>query len=857
MIKEADRIIDLNGEWKLSNKDNTIRTTANVPGQVHLDLIEAGILEDDLYFGTNYVKYTESSRAIIHDTWTLEREFEIQGQNFDFAVLDCEGLDTFATVFVNDIEIAQTENQFRRYLLDVANAVKHGQNTIRIRFEDATQMAKDKAEKYPYYVPDMFNMSDAQHGFPRRNMIRKEQCSFSWDWGPAFAPCGIWRPISLRLDKDGLLISKWWGSSFHEDKKLWSIEINIETRSTHKQYLLVAVEIKNGKDQTPSDSALAHTTKTLTVESGTNLVTVKLEISDDRVQRWWPRGFGAQHLYEVVATVSAMRDYGKTPIVVGLRSFWLGFRTCSLVQEPVGEKGATFHFEVNDVPIFAKGTNWIPGHVFDRLMTTDNKRYLLESCAQANMNMIRVWGGGRYETEEFYSLCDRLGIMVWQEFMFACALCPVDKPFLENVELEVTDQVSRLMCHSSIVLWSGNNENQEFMVKGYVLEDSERGLYGDIHFYDYKHNGLLAEHYPNSRFVSEVAPSREWHPRSALMVHRNHHGNGQQEMIQQIELQFELPPALSKYYHADPSLSLALPEKNRGALMDGFCYLTQCAQARSITAQTEHYRRGNGLPIHTMGALYWQLNDIWPGPTWSSIENNGNWKPLHYFMRNAFQDIVVTGFQPPKSQDVHIHVSVCSPEAVSGSLGYRTLHVASGELSDFNRVPFSIPGQGSKQVVVIPELRSVGGKDPSFVIFAEAELDAVSGANGPSIARMLPQIYPVERPFPLSLLEQDPALVVEDFVLTEKDLHAYEIQFTMTATAATAGFVVLRWIAHVQGWFSDNGFWLLKGEPKKILFSGRKNHVHDMPALTTDDLVLLSLSTVVRDADLARTADNP
>ncbi|KAF8922757.1 hypothetical protein BGZ52_011059, partial [Haplosporangium bisporale] len=171
------------------------------------------------------------------------------------------------------------------------------------------------------------------------------------------------------------------------------------TRSTHKQYLLVAVEIKNGKDQTPSDSALAHTTKTLTVESGTNLVTVKLEISDDRVQRWWPRGFGAQHLYEVVATVSAMRDYGKTPIVVGLRSFWLGFRTCSLVQEPVGEKGATFHFEVNDVPIFAKGTNWIPGHVFDRLMTTDNKRYLLESCAQANMNMIRVWGGGRYETE--------------------------------------------------------------------------------------------------------------------------------------------------------------------------------------------------------------------------------------------------------------------------------------------------------------------------------------------------------------------------------------------------------------------------------------------------------------------------
>lgn len=178
--------------------------------------------------------------------------------------------------------------------------------------------------------------------------------------------------------------------------------------------------------------------------------------------------------------------------------------------------------------------------------------------------------------------------------------------------------------------------------------------------------------------------------------------------------------------------------------------------------------------------------------------------------------------------------------------------MASGELSDFNRIPFSIPGQSSKQVAVIPELKSTGGKDTSFIIFAEAELDAESGANGPSIARMVPQIYPIERPFPLSLLEQDPVLVVEDFVLTEKNVHAYEIQFTVIATATTAGFVDLRWGALVQGWFSDNGFWLLKGEAKKIVFSGHRDHAHETPALTTGDLMLRSLSTVVRDANLAQ-----
>ncbi|KAG0364110.1 hypothetical protein BGZ54_007839 [Gamsiella multidivaricata] len=319
------RTIDLNGEWHLSSQDQSVRVKATVPGQAHLDLIQANVLKEDPYYGINYVK--DSMRKLIETTWVYEKDFFLDDSMvYAIAILDCEGLDTIATITLNGERVGCTQNQFRRYLFDVGAFLKPGPNILRIQFEDAVKHAKKKAAAYPYYVPDMFNMSTAQHGFPHRNFIRKEQVLY-----------------------------------------------------------------------------------TLTNCSGVAPSYIKI-----RFNRWWPRGYGEPTLYSVEVTL--LNDNAST---VASHIFQCGFVESELIQDPLteGRDGESFNFRINGVDMFAKGTNWIPGHVFDRMMTMEQKRSLLQSCVAANMNMIRIWGGGRYESNEFYRICNELGIMVWQEFM--------------------------------------------------------------------------------------------------------------------------------------------------------------------------------------------------------------------------------------------------------------------------------------------------------------------------------------------------------------------------------------------------------------------------------------------------------
>nr|KAF6431817.1 mannosidase beta [Rousettus aegyptiacus] len=375
------------------------------------------------------------------------------------------------------------------------------------------------------------------------------------------------------------------------------------------------------------------------------------------------------------------------------------FRTVELIEEPIlGSPGLSFYFKINGFPIFLKGSNWIPADSFQDRVTSDVLLLLLQSVVDANMNTLRVWGGGIYEQDEFYELCDKLGIMVWQDFMFACALYPTDESFMDSVSAEVANQVRRLKSHPSIITWSGNNENEAALmlnwynidvrhldtyIRDYVRlyvenirkivlgEDKTRPFitssptngvksiregwlspnpydtnFGDVHFYDYVSDCWDWKTFPKARFVSEygyqswpsfstlekVSTEEDWSYKSRFSLHRQHHENGNNEMLLQAELHFKLPQS------TDPLR----------AFKDTI-YLTQVMQAQCVKTETEFYRRSRSEIVnrqgHTMGALYWQLNDIWQAPSWASLEYGGKWKMLHYFAQHFFAPLLPVGFE--------------------------------------------------------------------------------------------------------------------------------------------------------------------------------------------------------------------
>ncbi|KAF8774431.1 Beta-mannosidase like protein [Argiope bruennichi] len=422
------------------------------------------------------------------------------------------------------------------------------------------------------------------------------------------------------------------------------------------------------------------------------------------IKLWWPNGLGSRPLYTLKIIFSNNEESVS-------KSIKIGFRTIELIQEPVeNSTGLSFYFKVNGVPFFAKGSNWIPADSFQERVTPQYIENLLQSAKEANMNMLRVWGGGIYETDEFYETADRLGLLIWQDLMFACALYPTYQDFLSSISTEVTQQVRRLQHHPSLLLWAGNNENEqaisgywwpsvsqyleqykadyvklyidtimllvtnedptrtflpsspsngpETVREGWISSNPQDNLYGDVHFYDYFGSEWNPDTYPRARFVSEygfqsfpsfeslanVSNPQDWqYPLNDAMKHRQHHMFGNLQMDSMILKHFRLP---------DTSCGI------QG--FKDFLYLSQIVQAVAIKTETEKYRRSQSEVVNgegkTMGALYWQLNDIWPAPSWASIEYGGRWKMLHYYAKHFFSPLLVS----PYRKDDEAVVSVVS-----------------------------------------------------------------------------------------------------------------------------------------------------------------------------------------------------
>ncbi|WP_299664845.1 glycoside hydrolase family 2 protein [uncultured Polaribacter sp.] len=658
--------------WFFRQADTEKWLSARVPGNVHLDLLENKKIE------APYYRLNESHQKWIeNEDWEYKTFFNIDPEVLlrDVIEINFEGLDTYGDVYLNDNLIIEANNFFRSWSANVKEFLKQGKNELRVYFHSPITYVLAKYKSLPYKFPSPNDQSDIQVSM----FTRKPGYQYGWDWGPRFVSCGIWKNV---------ILSAW------DHSKVTNIWIKQEELLKDEANLNIILEVTSLETVEAKVSIIVEgveISETTTLQKGLNTCSVPFKIENPEL--WWPNGMGNQKLYQVDVSVKTNTQTQKFSEKIGLRNI-----------EVVAEKdamGRSFFFKVNGIPFFAKGSNYIPQDLFLNRVTDEKYQHLIKSCADANMNMIRVWGGGFYENDIFYNLCDELGLVVWQDFMFACTLYPSDKEFVDNVKQEAIENIKRLRNHPSIGVWCGNNEietaihnwggfkklekkypiirkNYNFMFEemlpalvkkydpekfyipssptsfGKGINPNEKSM-GDLHYWSVWSGGRDFKEYKNNvgRFMSEygfqsfpslntmqkVLDSADLEKYSDAMIYRTRWGNSKQyktgwkKGIDHLEnyIQTSYPPSTS---YSD------------------FIYKSQYLQADAIRFAVLQHRKKSPF---CMGTLYWQLNDVWPGASWSGIDYYGNWKPLHYQLKRAFKKVAV--FVEPKQKRLEIFVA--------------------------------------------------------------------------------------------------------------------------------------------------------------------------------------------------------
>ena len=679
--------IDLGGKWTLRKKGQAKAVPAQVPGCVHTDLRRAGVI-DDPYYRDNEEKLQWIGEA----EWIYEREFDVAPGilDRDRVLLRCEGLDTLATIDLNGRRLARTDNQFRVWEFDVKDRLRPGKNSIHIEFASPLAYGRRRSKADP-----RLRSKGSECTLPGGNWVRKSPCNFGWDWGPKLVTCGIWKSIGIvafdtaRLSDVQILQdhSKRGGVGL-------SVGVGVEIVSAGAAGALRATRSAGQTPASASASVRGLSVKVCVSFKGRAIAeaTVPLrggkaraELVIAKPRLWWPAGMGEQALYDVSVVLIETASGAE----LDLQSKRIGLRTLTLERHK-DQWGESFYFAANGAAFFAKGANWIPADTFPSSLTREDYADLLRSARDANMNMLRVWGGGIYEADAFYDLCDELGLCVWQDFMFACMAYPTfDRAFLETVEAEARDNVRRLRHHPCLALWCGNNEMEQQAVGlrgsgGKMSWRDYRRLFdrrlarvvrelagdtdywpssphsprgdradfnnprcGDAHLWNVWHGRAPFEWYRtcghrfNSEFGFQAFPEpktvrgftarRDRNVTTAVMEHHQRSGIGNSTILQYLLSWFRLPTSFEM-----------------------LLWTSQILQGLAIKYAVEHWRRSRP---RGMGTLYWQLNDCWPAVSWSSIDYHGRWKALHYLARRFFAPVLASGLEDAATGRVELHVT--------------------------------------------------------------------------------------------------------------------------------------------------------------------------------------------------------
>ncbi len=719
-------VLSLNSDWTLIHPSASKSTPVDIPFDVHSTLLKSGLINDP------YWRDEELNLDWVHESeWMIRRQFDWQpepGSETHTTLLQLSQVDCCTTIHLNQQRIGQTENVFLTHRIDVTKALVAGVNTLEITFHSNSEEAIKRAEIFPFELPYQTGNNRIGHV----NHLRKVPCDAGWDWNIALMPLGVYGEILLTRFQthrfDDMKIVQ------HHSERRVDLAVTLHLFAYQTCEVPACIQICGHKVQ-----------ESVVLTPGHNATALKVEIPDPEL--WWPCGYGAQTLHELKVVVGDEERVTK-----------IGFRKIELLTEP-DARGESFVFVVNNKRLFIRGANWIPADALPQQINPERTQSLLQSAVDAHFNMIRVWGGGRYESEDFYKLCDEYGLLVWQDFMFSCNHYPAaNRDWLNSVRAEATQQVHRLSAHPCVALWCGDNEligalswfevtrqNRDRYLANYVIlnhaleEVVEQAALdipfwpsspssgrlnfgdawhddrsGDMHFWDVWHEAKSFEHYrtviprfcsefgfqsfPSMSCIERFTETEDRNVSSPIMdIHQRNVG-GNARIVETISRYFRFPDSFEKTV-----------------------FLSQVSQALAMQTAVEWWR--SNKPIN-MGTLFWQLNDTWPVASWASLEHGGAWKLVHYAARKFYNPVLVCVQPDPTTDGCYLQAVADCPEGAQIIANYSIVSLT-GEVRFENTVRATIPEDKAIELIRLSSEQL--GSDTFVVISWQDETGQHSG----------------------------------------------------------------------------------------------------------------------------------
>jgi len=797
--------ISLNSGWKFRQIGQTEWLPATVPGCVHTDLLANKKIDDPFY------RDNEKQQQWIGKTdWEYQTVFNVSAANLKRQNLEIvfEGLDTYAEVYLNDKPILTADNMFRTWRVDVKSALKTGENVLRIKFRSPINEILPLMKKLDYELPAVNDQGEKTSPY-----TRKAPYQFGWDWGPRFVTSGVWKPVNLEA----------WDNARLEDLHIRQNNLSKEKADLSAAVEIVAstagaatIEIENTTDK----KTVA--TKQVKLTGGVNKIALDFEMANPRL--WYPVGLGEQALYTFRAKLIVNRRG------VDEQTKRTGLRTLELRQKP-DKDGISFEFVVNGIPVFGRGANWIPADIFPTRITKEKYRNLLTSLKDANMNMLRVWGGGIYEDDYYYDLADEMGILVWQDFMFACSMYPGDKKFLENVRREAIDNVKRLRNHPSIVLWCGNNEIETAWLHWGWKERLPNHIWDDylklftqllpevLNEYDpsrpYWQSSPSSNFQddPDSQRIGDVHYWQVWHAEKPYKEYEKQYPRFMSEYgfqsfpeldtvktytTEEDRKSIETPVMLAHQRHPRGNQlvrAYMLREFDEPKDFESFLYVSQVLQAEGIKIGAEHFRR---IMPRNMGSLYWQANDCWQVASWSGMDYFGRWKALMFYTRRFYAPLLIS---PHVDDGGNLNVTVVndSPDAKQAQM-FLSLMDLSGKVLKSKQLDLSVePLKGKSYFTEKAKDFLDGADDEKTFLLAELKLGGQTVSQNEYFFKPFKELE-IGRPEIKTAIERT----------TSGNFRI------MLSTDRLAKAVYLSGLTEDGGNFSDNYFNLIPGRPIEI-----------------------------------------